>query len=197
MKKIGIKHDFSVLAITLIPIGIALNVTIGQIVSILKLPLFLDTAGTIVVGMIAGPWVGLITGGLSNLVRGIVDPVLIAFAPVSMAMGLLAGLLSYKGMVNNLLKAIIAGVMAGIISVVIATPITVMVFGGISGTGSDVITAFFLAAGFDMWQAVTVQKIIIESIDRILCFFIAYWIVKKMSARYLVKHNYGASYIKN
>jgi len=195
MKNIGLKHDFTVLAITLIPVGIALNVTIGQLVSILKLPLFVDNAGTIVVGMIAGPWVGIIAGGLSNLVRGIVDPVLIAFAPVSMLMGLLAGLLSYKGMINKLPKAIFAGILAGMLSVVIATPITVMVFGGISGTGSDVITAFFLAAGFDMWQAVTIQKMFIESIDRILCFLIAFWIIKKMSPRYLVKHNYGTSYI--
>ena len=60
--KRGFKYDFSLLAILLIPIGIAINFVGAQIILLLKLPIYLNTIGTILTAMIAGPWVGMITG---------------------------------------------------------------------------------------------------------------------------------------
>ncbi|WP_040978461.1 histidine kinase [Oceanobacillus jeddahense] len=195
MKK-GIKNDFSLLAILLIPIGVAINVVCGELVSLLKLPLFLNSIGTIIVGLVAGPWVGLVGGGVTNLIQGFFNPVSFAFAPVNMAIGFAAGWLSSRGMVKNFKRAIISGLVITIVTILVATPIQVMVFGGISGTGSDAITAVFLASGQEMWTAVFSQKIFIESADKIISVLIAFWIVKKMSDRYLSKQNYGVQYIK-
>lgn len=65
-KKYSIKEDFSMLALLIIPVGVAVNFVGGQLASILKLPMYLDTIGTIFAAMLCGPWVGAVTGGLSQ-----------------------------------------------------------------------------------------------------------------------------------
>ena len=51
-------------ALALIPLAIAINIAVGQIVQTLKLPLYLDSIGTVLVGALLGPWMGLLTGAL-------------------------------------------------------------------------------------------------------------------------------------
>ena len=42
--------------IALIPVAIAINIVLGQTVqSVLKIPIYLDSIGTILVGVLAGP----------------------------------------------------------------------------------------------------------------------------------------------
>ncbi|WHZ05801.1 ECF transporter S component [Neobacillus sp. YX16] len=193
----GIKKDFTLFAILLIPIGVAVNVVAGELVELLKIPLFLNQIGTMIVAMVAGPWVGAITGGVSKLIFGIFNPTQLAFMPVAMASGIVVGLLAKKGMTTKVWKVAITGFIVAIVAILIATPTTVIVFGGASGTGSDALTAIVLASGKEIWTAVVTQKIFVESIDKILSIFVAYMIVRKMSDQYLSKQNYGHLYIKN
>lgn len=193
----GIKKDFTLIAILLIPIGVAVNVVAGELVELLKIPLFLNQIGTMIVAMIAGPWVGAVTGGVSKLIFGIFNPTQLAFMPVSMASGIVVGLLAKKGMTTKVWKVMITGFIVAIVAILIATPTTVIVFGGASGTGSDALTAIVLASGKEIWTAVFTQKIFVESIDKILSILVAYMIVRKMSDQYLSKQNYGHLYINN
>ena len=66
-----IKKDFTTMTWVLIPVAIAINIAIGQIVVLLKLPVFLDSIGTVLVGIICGPWAGALTGALSNTIWGL------------------------------------------------------------------------------------------------------------------------------
>ena len=65
-----IKKDFTTMTWVLIPVAIAINIAVGQIVVLLKLPVFLDSIGTVLVGIICGPWAGALTGALSNTIWG-------------------------------------------------------------------------------------------------------------------------------
>src|SRR4029079_5585335 len=57
------------------PIAIAINIVLGQtIASVLKIPIYLDSIGTVLVGVLAGPIPGLATGLLSNLLWTYVVP---------------------------------------------------------------------------------------------------------------------------
>ena len=59
----------------LIPIAIAINIILGQTVAAaLKVPIYLDSIGTILVGVLAGPIAGALTGGLANLIWTYVLP---------------------------------------------------------------------------------------------------------------------------
>ncbi len=65
------KQDFTTLSIVMIPVAIAINIAVGQIIYALKIPLYLDSIGTVLVGVLAGPWVGALTGLLANLIWGL------------------------------------------------------------------------------------------------------------------------------
>ena len=100
----SISSQFDTRTIVLIPIAIAINIILGQTVSAaLKVPVYLDSIGTILVGVLAGPIAGALTGGLANLIWTYVLPApfhsdyAAPFFIVAVEIGLLAGLFGRLG----------------------------------------------------------------------------------------------------
>ena len=122
-KKYSIKEDFSMLALLIIPVGVAVNFVGGQLASILKLPMYLDTIGTIFAAMLCGPWVGAVTGGLTNVVTGIANPVNFAFIPVNVIAGLVTGFLARKQMFSVWWKWLISMFVMAWVSIIVSGPI--------------------------------------------------------------------------
>lgn len=193
----GIKKDFTLMAILLIPVCVAINMVGFQVAQLLRLPIFLDTIGTILIGAIAGPWVAIVAGIITNLINSIFNPVYLPYTVVSMAVGLVAGLLSRAGMFKSMWKVIVSGVILSFVSIIISAPITVLVFGGATGNTSAAITAFLMASGQEIWTAVFSSTFITEVGDKVISAIICYFIIKNMSDRYLSKLNYGHLYMKD
>ena len=96
------RRQFSSQSLVLIVIAIAINMVGGQLISMLKLPIFLDSIGTLISAVLLGPVVGMLTGLLTNLLWGLLtDPIAAAFAPVAMVIGLVAA----GGMVSHLTES--------------------------------------------------------------------------------------------
>jgi energy-coupling factor transport system substrate-specific component len=100
----SITSQFDTRTIVLIPIAIAINIILGQTVSAaLKVPVYLDSIGTILVGVLAGPIAGALTGGLANLIWTYVlpspfnSPYAAPFFIVAVEIGLLAGIFGRLG----------------------------------------------------------------------------------------------------
>jgi hypothetical protein len=100
----SIAAQFDTRTIVLMPLAIALNIVLGAAVgNALKVPVYLDSIGTILVGVLAGPIPGALTGLLSNLLWTYVMPPpfqngpAAAFAIVAAVIGLLAGLFGRFG----------------------------------------------------------------------------------------------------
>ena len=68
---LNIKKDFNTMTWVLMPVAIAINMAVGQIVATLRLPVYLDSIGTVLVGVICGPWAGALTGALANTILGL------------------------------------------------------------------------------------------------------------------------------
>ena len=180
-----LKKDFSTLTLALIAVAIVLNIVLGQVVSLLKLPIFLDSLGTILVALLAGPWAAGLTGLLTNLIWGLIsDPVAAAFAPVAMVIGIVAGLCAKYGLFRKWWQAIISGVIIAVTLSVIAIPIRVFMFGGVTGSGADFITAYLLATGRDLFSAVVITVIGDNIIDKVVTALLAWAIVKGLPRRY-------------
>src|SRR4051812_50194156 len=97
-----ISSQFTTRVIVLIPVAIAINIVLGYTIqTVLKLPIYLDSIGTIFVGVLAGPLAGALTGVLTNLIwqyapvigGGTIGP----FAITAGGVWLLAGLLGDFG----------------------------------------------------------------------------------------------------
>jgi energy-coupling factor transport system substrate-specific component len=183
-----LKADFSTSTIALIPVAIVLNIVVGQVVSVLKLPIFLDSIGTVLVALLAGPWAAGLTGLLSNLIWGMVsDPVAAAFAPVSMVIGIVAGLLAQVGMFRSWWKAAISGAIIAVALSFVAIPIRVYLFGGVTGSGADFVIAYLRATGRDLFSAVIITVIANNIIDKIVTAVLAWAIVRGVPARYTAR----------
>ncbi len=194
--KRGIKHDFTLLALLLIPVGVSLNVVGYQLSTILKLPVFMDQIGTIMVSMIAGPWIGLLAGLLGNLVNGMINPIAIGFSVVSMSVGFVSGYLSKWRFYTNIVGVIISCILLTIVAAFPAAIVTVFLFGGVTGAGTDLLTATFLATGTELWNSVVSTNLISGSVNTIINFGISWLIIRRIPDRFLIKLNYGEPYIK-
>lgn len=67
-----LQKQFSTKALVLIPIAVGINLIGGTLCSTLKLPLFLDMIGTVLVACLSGPWVAALCGLITNLFLAIV-----------------------------------------------------------------------------------------------------------------------------
>jgi energy-coupling factor transport system substrate-specific component len=96
-------RDLSTSTLVLMSVSIAINIAVGSIIVALRLPIYLDSIGTVLVGALAGPWAGALTGLLANLIWSILPvpggagPVIAFFAPVAAVIGLMAGFWGSRG----------------------------------------------------------------------------------------------------
>ncbi|MEZ7195133.1 ECF transporter S component [Pseudodesulfovibrio karagichevae] len=179
-----LKKEFSTFTFVLIAVAIVLNIVVGQLVSLLKLPVFLDSIGTVLVGVLAGPWAGGLTGLLTNLIWGVISsPVAAAFAPVAMVIGIVAGLCARWGLFRTWWLAIVSGVIITVFNSIVAVPIRLYMFGGITGSGGDFFTAYMLALGNDLFGSVVVMVFTSNLLDKVVTALIAWGVVKAMPAR--------------
>ena len=115
------RSHFSSQALVLIVISIAINMIGGQLASMVKLPIFLDSIGTLISAVLLGPVIGMLTGLLTNLLWGLLtNPIAAAFAPVAMVIGLVAGCLARAGWFRTLPKVVVSGVIITLAVTVVA-----------------------------------------------------------------------------
>lgn len=194
--KRGIRNDFSLLALLLIPVGVSVNVVGYQLSSILKFPIFIDQIGTLFVSMIGGPWVGLVTGLMGNVINGMLNPVAFPYAVVAMVTGWVSGYLSRWKWYTNLIGTIGACVVISVASAAVKAVVTILVFGGVTGAGSDLITAAFLVTGASMIKSVFSTSIFTAIASTAIDISVSWIILRKLPDRFLVKLNYGLPYIR-
>lgn len=128
----SITSQFDTRTLVLIPVAIAFNIILGQAVgAALKIPIYLDSIGTILVGALAGPIPGALTGFLANMIWSYVLPppfhsdISGAFAIVGAVIGLLAGVFGRMGWLRprpdrNLAQLSVGALVATILVVVLA-----------------------------------------------------------------------------
>lgn len=100
----SIASQFDTRTIVLMPIAVAINIILGATVAnALKLPIYLDSIGTILVGALAGPVAGALTGFLTNTLWTYVIPPpfqngpAAGFGIVAVVIGVIAGLVGRAG----------------------------------------------------------------------------------------------------
>jgi energy-coupling factor transport system substrate-specific component len=260
-------RQFTTRTIVLIPVAIAINISLGYTTqSVLKLPIYLDSIGTILVGVLCGPLPGALTGLLSNLIwqysPGIGAGANIGpFAGSAAIIGLLAGLWGYLGVFRarpgSLLRlaiptgiaiAIIAlvawriytspaytdpnignypawvygaivaiGIMAalgvaafvfirrdasgawvalagaatGVVAALASAPVAAYVYGGVTGSGTDLLVAALRQGGSDVYHATLGQGLISDPIDKTITSFVVLVVLAQFSGRFLARFPLG------
>jgi energy-coupling factor transport system substrate-specific component len=183
-----IKKDFTTMTWVLMVVAIAINVVVGEIVVQLKLPVYLDSIGTVFVAATCGPWAGALTGALSNTIWGLlIDPNALPWWPVAFFIGLVAGLCANAGLFKSWWKVVVTGFLVALTAATVSTPIAVYIYGGITASGSSFITAYLLQTGQGVLQAVFSTNFLVEPVDKITTSMLAFAIVQGLSKRFLAR----------
>lgn len=185
----SIRRQFSTLTLVMIPVAIAINIAVGQLVFALKIPLYLDSIGTVLVGVLAGGWAGALTGLLANMIWGLtgLNVTYAPFAAVAAVIGLLAGLFSELGWMKRWWKVIVAGLITGLVAATVSAPISAYVFGGVTGGGTDALVAFFRGIGFGILPSSFAQGVSSDPLDKAITFVLVWLIVQSLPKRFLAR----------
>jgi len=169
--------------VVLIPVALVLNVVLGQLMGSSGLPFYIDSVGTVLIAVLAGPAAGAATGALGSIVWSFFNPTVLPFAAGAALIGFLAGLAARSGMFRRFYLAPVAGFVTGILAGVVSAPIAAFVFGGTAGIGTGAIVSAFRAMGDTLLAAITKQALISDPMDKAIVFVIAALLVYALPRR--------------
>ena len=198
------KKEMNRLSWFLIPIGVAINFIGGTIILLLKLPIYLDSVGTIIVGALCGAWPGVIVGLVSNILTAITSPNNLFYAPLNMAFGVLAAYLSKKGVFKKFVPTLISSLGFAFIGGVIGALITWTLYGFDFGSGTTAIVVLPLwkALGspdnqFTKFLIHILGEFSCDLLDKAITIIVCYFILKAFPTRFLSKLPLGPIYISD
>jgi energy-coupling factor transport system substrate-specific component len=174
------------LAIVLIPVCIAIDWAGHALASTLKLPLFLDSIGTVLGGILAGPWVGGIAGLITNFISsGTVDPIAAPYSVISLAIGLAAGIAGYYGWHKTWPGRVALYVLIVLVASIGSTPLNLGLYGGQSGVAfGDAIFAGLVKSGWPTWLASYIDEATGDIPDKLITVVVAILIYQGLPNRY-------------
>jgi energy-coupling factor transport system substrate-specific component len=172
----------STAALVLIPAAVGINYIGKMFAQLLKLPLWLDSIGTLLSACLAGPVVGAICGAINNIIYGFtLDPVSFIYGITSVAIGIIAGMLAYSGKLRGIVSAIVIGLIIACVSTVVSTPINVFLYGGQTGNlWGDALFTALTAAHFPVWFASALDELVVDIPDKLATTIIAFGIIKAL-----------------
>jgi len=161
-------------------LAVAINIVLGILTSMLKLPIYLDTIGTVVTAVLVGPLAGAVVGACTNIITGFIYSIQdIPFLLVNVAVALVAGFIAKK-FKFTLISAIICGLILSVLCPLIGTPIGIFIYGGLTGTVTDVIVMALKNSGSDIFAASFVAKVANNLLDKVGTCIIAFVLIQRL-----------------
>jgi len=177
-------RSFNAFEAGFIAFAAALNVTVGYLVSAFKLPLYLDSIGTVLVSVLFGGVYGVATGLTGLVVLALTTtPTVIAYAGTAVVIAVTTAVMRRAGFLKNWPMTIIGGIVVGIVAAAASIPVTTMLYGGVSLAGSDALTTLFKTAGLPLWQSVMYGSLVTDIIDKIATSLLCFILIKSFPAR--------------
>ncbi len=177
------KHFFELRNLALVVICVALNLGIGLIVSKLKLPIYLDSIGTVLATGIGGLWAGIICGLVSVLVGSVFTPTLWAYAGTMIVIALYVALVRPFGYLTKFVPTALFGIGLGIVCAIVSAPVTTYIWNGVPLSGTDAVTAFFSMKGMTLLVSVILGNLATDPIDKLITSLVAFAIMTQGSCR--------------
>lgn len=175
------------LAIVLIPVCIAINWAGHAINQALKLPLFLDSIGTVLGSLLAGPWVGAISGLITNWISsGTIDPIAWAYSIVAFGIGIAAGICAYYGLQNKVGGWVVFWIVITLVASIMSTPLNIALYKGQSGVvwGDTIVYAGLVKAGWPTWIASYLDELSGDLPDKLITVLVALLIYRGLPNRF-------------
>lgn len=166
MKKTGRINTYQ---ICLVAMAVVINIVGGQIALMLRLPVYLDSIGTILTGAALGPWFGMLPNLLSGIFMGVtVDIYSLYFAPVGMITGIMSGILLHAEPAGRPVKRgwiFLKGLGVSVPGTVMSAAINAALFGGVTSSGSTVIVQLLARTPLGLAGSIFAVQFLTDYID--------------------------------
>lgn len=160
---------------------IAINITGSFIAAGLKLPVYLDSIGTLFMSGVFGMKYGILTGVAGNLINGMsFDVYSFYYIPVQVVTAVTASFVMRSSWGTGW-KILPGAAMISVPSSVISAVITSMVFGGITSSGSSYFVLLLRNAGIGLTASCFLVQIFTDYADKLAVMFLAGIVIKKTS----------------
>ena len=176
---------FTTPRLILIALCAALNVAVGTVVYLIKLPIYLDSIGTILCALLLAPARGVafvcacLAGAIGILITGLlINPYLPWFLATVVGIALVSAFLTAEGVATFRARpmptagftwrVLVYGIVTGLVAAVVSAPVVAYLFGGVTGSGSTFIVALFLKAGQQLLSAALLSGLAAEPVDKTL-----------------------------
>ncbi|MGS4694875.1 ECF transporter S component [Streptococcus agalactiae] len=159
--------------ISFISIAIAINLVGANLALFLRLPIYLDTIGTLLIAVILGPWYAASTAFLSALINWMTTDIFsLYYSPVAIVVAIITGILIKRNCKPSSLlwKSLIISLPGTII----ASVITVILFKGITSSGSSIIAQFLHGIGLDMTSSLMLVQVGTDYMDRLISLILVF-----------------------
>lgn len=167
---------------------IALNLTVGQITAGLKIPLYLDSMGTILVAVLIGPWSAVLTGSTANILAAALgNPTMMFFIPVVVVIALFTSFIARLGWFRRWYLVIFGGILQGIFAALASAPISAYLFSGVTLGGTDFLVLYFRSIGNSILESVFYQGLSSDPVDKTLSYLIVYFLLKNLPTTLLAR----------
>ncbi|HGD6245417.1 TPA: ECF transporter S component [Streptococcus agalactiae] len=159
--------------ISFISIAIAINLVGANLALFLRLPIYLDTIGTLLIAVILGPWYAASTAFLSALINWMTTDIFsLYYSPVAIVIAIITGILIKRNCKPSSLlwKSLIISLP----ETIIASVITVILFKGITSSGSSIIAQFLHGIGLDMTSSLILVQVGTDYMDRLISLILVF-----------------------
>jgi len=170
--------------LALIVVCAGLNLGIGFVITAVKLPLYLDSIGTVMATALGGLWTGMACGILSMITGSTYIPTLWAYAATVAAIALYVRLVRPLGYLSRFLPTVLFGLGLCVVCAIISAPVTAYVWKGVSLSGTDAVTAFFSAKGLTLLSSVVLGALSTDPIDKLVTSLVAFALLSRVPARF-------------
>ena len=197
------KSDLQVAVIVLGAACVAINVSVGTAVYLLKAPLYLDSVGIMVAAILAPGsrahafLLASLVGVISFVIGGLlVNPFLPWFIGTAIV-GAAYGAFVVRGRVTpiaqgqrwrpaSVVKMIAMGIGWGIVAAIVSAPVVVYLFGGVTGSGTALLVAFFIHLKHQILSAAILAGLTAEPVDKTLQLLAATIVARATPANFRV-----------
>ena len=171
----------------------ALNLTIGGLVAWLKLPIYLDSTGIVLASLLLGWRAGVACAVLTCLIGFfVVNPYLPFFTGTAIVIALVVDQLRRRNMYRSAVLTVVSALILAACAALTSAPVAAFVFGGVTTSGSDLLTAFFRATGRNLLDSVMLSQFTSEPVDKLIVTLVSIAVVRALPKSFLKQHGLRA-----
>lgn len=159
---------------------VGVNIISSFLALTLRLPVYLDTVGTIMVANLFGaPW-AVLCALLSSICNAAYDPFALPFAPQGMTTALAASLILRWQPLKHLPR-VVQGLLIAIPAALVGAVIAGYVFSGVTSSGSSYfVQLLHFGLGLPIVGASFIVQFFTDAADKIIIVFLVKWAVSRM-----------------